>query len=211
MGFLESFGFHPMMEMAMQCSMFAFFGSFLCQLLFAPKGKSWDVLNMITLMSYNALCFAPTAYYWYPFIETMLPAPVSVAMDMTLFTNVALKVLMDQFVYSPLLLSWFWFHSTFLATRDINASVAAIPANVVGSLVSSLCYWPFVLFINIGLVPKAYNVLVINIASVPWNMYVSYSVSQSKAEAAAGGAKGGATKETPGKRGKKRKRPRKDM
>merc|ERR1719206_1022262 len=163
-------------------------------------------------MSFNALCFAPTAYYWYPFIGTFLPAPASDASTAELFTNVALKVLMDQFMYSPLLLSWFWLHSTFLATFDLNASVAAIKANVIGSVLSSCCYWPFVQFINIGFVPKPYNVLVINMASVPWNMYVSYSVSKSKgAESSATDAKGGATNETPGKRGKKRKRPRKDM
>merc|ERR1719411_1773872 len=121
-------------------------------------------------MTYSAFCFGPTAFYWYPFIESMFPG--SDAMSL------CIKVLMDQIIYSPVLLSWFWFHSTFLSTMDINQSIAAIPKNVMASLISSWCYWPLVQIANIGYVPAEYQVLVINVASIPWNMYVSYSVSK---------------------------------
>merc|ERR1719244_1347281 len=109
-------------------------------------------------MSFSALCFAPTAFYWYPFLESVYP-------DKDLM-SVGYKLLMDQLIYTPFLMTWFWFHSTYFS-----------------SFVSNWMYWPFVQMINIGAVPDEYKVLVINTASIPWNMYMAYSVAKMKSAA----------------------------
>merc|ERR1712154_367621 len=127
-------GLHPILAMGAECSIFSFLGSFLCQLFLSKPGKNWDFMNMIIVMTYSAFCFAPTAFYWYPLIESMFPGSDA--------KSLCIKVVMDQIIYSPVLLSWFWFHSTFLSTMDINQSIAAIPKNVMASLISSWCYWP---------------------------------------------------------------------
>merc|ERR1712154_68864 len=115
----------------------------------------------------------------------------------------AFKVLMDQFIFSPMLLGVFWFHSTFLSTLNVNKSIDAISKNIISSLISNWCYWPLVQFVNIGYIPNEYKVLVINLASIPWNMYVSYSVSkQEQAEKQKGNNK---TKK-PGKKKKKQRK-----
>eukprot|EP01084_Bolivina_argentea_P038555 71305_1 len=193
MGLFDGFGLHPILSMGLECAMFSFIGSFLCQVFFA-KGKGWDILNMLILMSYSAVCFAPTAFYWYPFIESLFPGN-----DMK---NVGLKLLMDQLIYSPLLLAWFWLHSTFLSTFNLNKSIDSVKQNVMSSLISNWCYWPFVQVVNIGYVPDQYKVLLINLASIPWNIYVSYSVANQKEQQQQPPSKG---------KGKKKKKKRKDQ
>lgn len=143
------------------------------------------------------MVFAPTAFYWYPYLESLFPGTDDNMM-------ILYKLLMDQFIYSPLLLCSFWFHATFISTFDINKSVSAISQNVMGSLISNWCYWPFVQIINIGYMPDQYKVLVINFASIPWNMYVSYSVSQSNKTK--NETKSGSKAKPAGKKKKKKKK-----
>ena len=121
MGLFDSLGLPAMASMALECSMFSLIGSVLNAVLIAPKSAPWNVPTMIVMMSYSAFCFAPTAFYWYPFLESLYPEKDAL--------SVTYKLLMDQLMYTPLLMAWFWFHSTYFGTFDIGTSVKAVRTN----------------------------------------------------------------------------------
>merc|ERR1719334_2683292 len=103
--------------MGLECSMFSLIGSILNAVLVADKSAPWNIPNMLVMMSFSALCFAPTAFYWYPFLESVHPGK-----DMM---SIAYKLLMDQLMYTPVLMTWFWFHSTYFTTFDLSAAISA--------------------------------------------------------------------------------------
>mmetsp|Transcript_9081 Transcript_9081/g.14804 ORF Transcript_9081/g.14804 Transcript_9081/m.14804 type:complete len:198 (+) Transcript_9081:41-634(+) len=197
MGLFDVLGLPPMISTGLESGMFALIGAVLCQSLFGEKGKGWDYMQFFSMITFSALIWCPPAFYWYPYLESLFPGNDDKM-------NIVYKVLLDQLVFSPLVLAAFWFHSTFLSTLDLNASVAAIPQNLLSSLVTNWVYWPFVQVINIAFVPVQHKVLVLNLASIPWNVYISYSVSKQQSAQT-----DGAQSDNAGK--KKRKKRRKDL
>mmetsp|Transcript_58827 Transcript_58827/g.97331 ORF Transcript_58827/g.97331 Transcript_58827/m.97331 type:complete len:198 (-) Transcript_58827:30-623(-) len=196
MGLFDFLGVHPILAVGLECALFAVIGSILSQLVFAKKNQRWDVSNMMSMASFSLLWYAPPAFYWYPLLESWYPGTENTSF-------IVYKLLLDQLLFSLYVLSSFWFHSTFVSTLNLQQSIAAVSNNLFASLLSNWCYWPFVQIINIMYVPVEYKILVLNIASIPWNMYCSYSVSQQNAKATSSPTK------SPSKK-KKKKKPKKD-
>jgi len=160
-----------------QCAFFSALGSVLAQVFVMGLSKGFDWGNLMGMVTYGAFIFAPFASVWYPFLEDIAPGG-----DLK---SMFIKVGLDQAIASTLLVSCFYLWTTYLSTRNVDQSVAAVREKLFPTLKTNWLYWIPVQSINLTMVPSDYSVLVMNIASIPWNMFVSYMASKPPAGAAA--------------------------
>eukprot|EP01084_Bolivina_argentea_P245050 410377_1 len=160
--------------MALESALFSAIGSVLCYVLFGERKRGFDYMNLAVMISWACVGFTPIAYNWYPFLEEVSPGNE--------LSNVLIKVAMDQLIMSPIFVVLFWLYSTFLATLDTNAAINTMKSRTKNTLLTNWMYWPLVQLINIGFVSDLYKITFINLASIPWNIYIAWAVSQSDKE-----------------------------
>lgn len=57
---------------------------------------------------------------------------------------------------------------------DFNRAIENVTTNMRDVMLANWCLWPAVQFVNIGLVPVIYRVLVVNLVATFWNLYLSW-------------------------------------
>eukprot|EP01084_Bolivina_argentea_P038980 72049_1 len=165
---------HPLVGMSLECGFFAGVGSILNDLIISNNEKRFDFINFIIMTTWSSICFAPLAFCWYPYLEYLYP-------NNNIY-SICIKLLMDQLLFSPILSCSFEFHSGLMMELNLNGAIISMKNNTIKSLITTWIYWPFVQIINIGYIPEKYQILVINMASIPWNIYVAYSISKQAAK-----------------------------
>lgn len=118
-------------------------------------------------MGYGMFYFGPALHIW---ISRILPRMVPV----TGARSVIKRVAVDQVFFTPFAISSFFVVNTLLRGSNFDAAVSNLKTNWFSVLQSNWCYWPWVQFINFGLVPVHYQVLTASCASMFWNIYLSY-------------------------------------
>ena len=88
--------------------------------------------------------------------------------------NTLLKVAADQLLYAPYIVGSCLALAT--ALKDPAAATTSVPETMatdyIPTLLTSYCVWPVVNGLNFRFVPLDYRILVQNVASFGWNLYL---------------------------------------
>lgn len=159
---------YPVMTKASTSSFLNLVGDVICQLVF-DQVPSLDLKRTFLFAFLGLVLVGPTLHFWYLFLSKLITAPGA--------SGAFLRLLLDQFIFSPI------FIGTFLAAL---VSLEGRPSLVIPKLrqewfSSVLANWqlwiPFQFF-NFRFVPQQFQVLAANFIALIWNVILSYKAHQ---------------------------------
>ena len=122
---------------------------------------------------------APNLYLWY---MKGLPKIMSHRLfdKCTPFQRGLISVTLDQGIFSWWIISNYLFWVNFYEHFDFSRAFQNVQANLFTALKMNFLYWPMIQFVNLTYVGILYRVLVVNLASILWNLYLSYINQKAK-------------------------------
>jgi len=118
--------------------------------------------NMFTI----GLCIGPGVHGWYKYLDYVLPT--------TQLKSVGCKVLMDQLIFGPVLYYGFFISGGMLEGCTYNESLQEFKNKFWTVYKADWAFWPAAQFINFSLVPSSMRVLYFSVATLFWNVFLSY-------------------------------------
>ena len=122
-----------------------------------------DGRRMTQLGCIRSFLIAPFIGFWYPFLARN-------------FTATPVKVLVDQLVGSPIVVS-----SVFLANEILGGRIPSaeqftrkVRSDGLTAWCTGLTYWPIVHTVTFGVLPLRHQPVFAHLASVPWNACLSH-------------------------------------
>lgn len=96
------------------------------------------------------------------------------------FPSAVTRVAIDQLCFSPFYTGSFLFIVWTFGGRDWKAIEERLKAQYVDIMLSSYCIWPWMQLVNFYFVPLSYQVLVVQVVALCWNVYLSWKVHLEK-------------------------------
>eukprot|EP00808_Paulinella_micropora_P002117 g16908.t1 len=125
----------------------------------------YDYLRTIRVCTFAAFLATPLSLLWYNFLESTFPPPLRASV-------IAKRVICDQLVYSPVVLSLMYFSLSKMEGKSTFQARRKIYLTLWGTLKANWCVWPFVQMFNFGWCPPKYTLLVVNLVSIPWSAFL---------------------------------------
>lgn len=142
------------------------------------KSKEFTLIHMRDLFDsdrslqaafFGGFVFAPMANRWYNSLLKALPQHTSKV--------VAQRVLLDQLMWSPFILSVYFLYMAFSSTGftvdAIHCGMYSLRELLPSTLALNWCYWVPLQLFNFYYVSPARWLLTVNIAAVPWTAYLA--------------------------------------
>ena len=137
----------------------------------ARLGGWWDPLRTGRFVILGAFLVAPTVHLWYGQLAAWFPG--------TTAPRVALRVALDQLVFSPVFLVA-WLSSLWTLQGDADhVTVDHLQDDLPELLVANWGLWVPAQLINFRFVPLKFQVLYSNVVALLWNVFLSYRTSTS--------------------------------
>jgi hypothetical protein len=145
-------------------------GDVLAQLIvhFRAQKRQKFLLNIgrvVRIATWAALVFAPLAYLWYWFLDSNFSSEA--------LAQVLIKVALDQLPWSVFINALFFFVMSLLERKTFRQAAKRVQESLWSTLLSSWLVWPAVQLVNLGFVPRLYQVSVVNVVSIPWSAYLA--------------------------------------
>lgn len=130
--------------------------------------------RIILHASYGMLVSGPIYHLWYNLLDQVsLSTRKETTKLLRQRRSVGLKVLIDQFVFSPIFLLVTLFYLKYFRRLDAKYAVRSIRNHYFVALLTSWKLWIPANVINFNAVPVNYQVLYGNLVSLWWNIYLS--------------------------------------
>ncbi|XP_010036405.2 protein sym-1 [Eucalyptus grandis] len=155
---------YPVATKAVTSALLTFLGDLICQLVI-DQAPSLDLKRNFSFTFLGLVLVGPTLHFWYLYLSRLVTVPGA--------SGAIMRLLLDQFVFSPLFLG------VFLATL---VTLEGRPSDVVPKLQQEwfsavLANWklwiPFQ-FLNFRFVPQQFQVLAANVIALVWNVILSF-------------------------------------
>jgi hypothetical protein len=141
-------------------------GDAACQLVVEGRAPAaLDARRVLNLALVRAFVMAPFLHVYFPWLSRLVPG--------SSLAQVAKRVAADQLLGPPLSLPLVFGAAALLQGRPASA-LPRLQEQLLPTWASGLCYWPLVHSYNFRRVPVASQPLFAHLASVPWNMVLSY-------------------------------------
>ncbi|XP_046392921.1 mpv17-like protein 2 [Ischnura elegans] len=108
----------------------------------------------------------PPHHIWYTQLDVVFPKRN--------FSTVCYKILADQIIAAPLFAMTFFIGMALVQGKGLSAGVEEFKKKFLALYMFDWCFWPPVQSINFMWIPAQYRVIYINIATVFWDVYLSY-------------------------------------
>ncbi|KAL5715516.1 hypothetical protein ACHQM5_017325 [Ranunculus cassubicifolius] len=155
---------HPVLTKALTSAILTFIGDLICQLLI-DKASTLDVKRTLLFTLLGFILVGPTLHFWYLSLSNMVATPGP--------TGAFLRLVLDQFLFSPLFIGFFL--STLLTLEGRPSQI--LPKLQQEWLATVLANWqlwiPFQ-FLNFLFVPQQFQVLAANVIALAWNVILSF-------------------------------------
>jgi hypothetical protein len=115
----------------------------------------------------------PISHYWYGLLERlvhMINATLTSHVQLNDMTDLALKLLLDAVLFSPVAVAGYFLWRSVLERSNIRRK---LHQKWWSALQASWSFWPLANIFNFGMVPLPYRVLYNNGFSLLWNAYLS--------------------------------------
>lgn len=156
---------YPVTTKAVTSALLTFFGDLFCQLVI-DKSPKLDVkrLSMFTLL--GLVLVGPTLHFWYLSLSKLISGSGAY--------SAGLRLLLDQFLFSPLFIGVFFASLLTLEGRP-SEILPKLQQDWFASVLANWKLWIPFQFVNFLVVPQQLQVLVANVIALAWNVYLSFA------------------------------------
>ncbi|KAG8378606.1 hypothetical protein BUALT_Bualt07G0003000 [Buddleja alternifolia] len=155
---------HPVMTKAITSALLTLVGDVICQLVI-DQVPSLDLKRTFIFTMLGLILVGPTLHFWYLYLSKLVTT--------TGASGAFLRLLLDQFLFSPI------FIGTFLSTL---VTLEGNPSNVIpklqqewfSSVIANWQLWIPFQFLNFLFVPQQFQVLAANFIALIWNVILSF-------------------------------------
>lgn len=171
MGWLESYGYYmdrsPLLVCILTMLVLNTIGDTLAQKI---GGKPWNSTKCFRMVSWSFIS-APMLLGWYTVLNYTIPG--------TSVMETIIKVTLDQTLWATLANSVFFTYMNLGSGQVLEVAVLNAKKQLRPCMLANWKVWPMVQLVNLGMVPKLYQFLVVNCVSIPWAAYLSTLASSS--------------------------------
>jgi hypothetical protein len=136
----------------------------------AGGSETLDWAEVARFTVYGGIFHGPLIHNWVNFISKMIP--------WTTLPFVMVKVMLDQVVFAPVLLSSFLLIMTALEGRTREEAVKQWKEKFLPTYGTAVCVWPLLLAINYKLVPLRFSFIYIAICNFFWIIFLAHQKSR---------------------------------
>ena len=144
-------------------------GDFLCQRI-EIHSKSSQKYNFLRTFKQGAFGFIVTPYLHMQFCKIM-PYLLPGKGVIPTVKNIAY----DQLIGAPIFLTFFFYYMDLLKGLSLNQATEEFKKKFMPTLYMNWKILPFVMAINVSIMPVPYRVLYANIAGIFWSIYLSFT------------------------------------
>lgn len=141
----------------------------LTQQIIEKKGLHHDFRRTLRMYIMGVI-IGPIQRTWFLTLERLLPP--------TSKMQILKKLIVDQTIYGPFIIFFFYSLSGTLSGKDISEIKEVIEEKYLRTLITGYKVWPFVQAINFTLVPVQLRANFVQGVSLGWNMYLSWMVNK---------------------------------
>lgn len=149
-------------------------GDVIAQQLIEKKGNKHDFSRTARLGFYGGAMFGPLVTKWFQFLNRLQFATPTKA--------VMYRVYLDQFVFTPAVVGFFFGSMTFLEGKGVADATERISEAYVPTLIRNWGVFIPTQIINFAVVPHHLRFVVVGVVSLFWNTYLSSVNAQKEAE-----------------------------
>ncbi|KAI0917809.1 hypothetical protein AcV7_007116 [Taiwanofungus camphoratus] len=154
--------------MATQCGASGFMfgvGDIIAQQAFEKKGKDHDFVRTARATFYGGALFGPLLAKWLQVLDRIKFS--------TPLKAIVYKVYLDQTVFTPVIVGFFFGSMTLLEGKGISEARERISQSYVPTLLRNWCVFVPAQAINFAFVPPHMRFFAVGIVSLFWNSYLS--------------------------------------
>ncbi|KAG8231481.1 hypothetical protein J437_LFUL000198 [Ladona fulva] len=129
------------------------------------KAKSYD-WGRTGRMFLVGLSQGPPHHIWYTWLDRKIPRKNASA--------VVKKILADQLIAAPFFAFTFFIGMGILEGKKFSGGVEEFKKKFAALYLFDWCFWPPVQYINFVWIPTEYRVTYVNVATVAWDVFLSY-------------------------------------
>uniref|UniRef100_A0AC35TNN7 Peroxisomal membrane protein PMP22 n=1 Tax=Rhabditophanes sp. KR3021 TaxID=114890 RepID=A0AC35TNN7_9BILA len=160
----------PMVTNSILSGLLGVTGDGISQLAIEKKrfGKDFDYSRSFRFFVVPAFLISPILSKYYPILSKIPGTPKFVPLKM---------VLVDQIMFAPLFCGAVIFNLRVLEGFSPSKAFESLKTDFVSIYSKSLLFWPFVQLFNFYLAPVYTRVLIVQIASLLWNTFLSFKMN----------------------------------
>ncbi|KAH9295412.1 hypothetical protein KI387_039000, partial [Taxus chinensis] len=156
---------YPVMTKAITSSLLTFLGDLFCQFVI-EKSSELDVKRIFVFTLLGLVLVGPTLHFWYLSLSKLVSG--------TGASRAGLRLLLDQFLFSPIFIGIFF--SSLLTLEGRSSEILPkLRQDWFASVVANWKLWIPFQFLNFLVVPQQFQVLAANFIALAWNIYLSFA------------------------------------
>ncbi|KAG0592470.1 hypothetical protein KC19_1G254500 [Ceratodon purpureus] len=156
---------HPISTKAITAAILNLLGDIFCQLVI-DKSDKIDIKRTAVITFLGFILVGPTLHTWYLALSKVVTA--------TGFTGAAIRLVLDQFLFSPAFVALFFASLLTLEGRPKDV-VPKLKQDWKPAVIANWKLWIPFQFVNFLFVPQQLQVAFANVVALAWNVYLSFA------------------------------------
>lgn len=121
-------------------------------------------------MCVMGIIIGPIQRTWFLTLERFIPPTSKI--------QIVKKLIVDQTVYGPFIIFFFYSLSSTLAGKNLNDIKLILQERYLTTIFTAYKVWPFVQAVNFSFVPLQHRANFVQVVSLCWNMYLSWMANK---------------------------------
>ncbi|XP_030463814.2 protein sym-1 [Syzygium oleosum] len=155
---------YPVATKAVTSALLTFLGDLICQLVI-DQAPSLDLKRNFLFSFLGLVLVGPTLHFWYLYLSRLVTVPGA--------SGAFLRLLLDQFIFSPLFIGFFLATLVTLEGRPSDV-VPKLQQEWFSAVLANWKLWIPFQFLNFRFVPQQFQVLAANVIALVWNVILSF-------------------------------------
>lgn len=155
---------YPVLTKALTSAILTFIGDLICQLLI-DQVSTLDVKRTLLFTFLGFALVGPTLHFWYLSLSKLVSTPGA--------SGAVLRLLLDQFLFSPIFIGFFLCTLLTLEGRP-SQIVPKLQQEWLATVLANWQLWIPFQFLNFLFVPQQFQVLAANVIALAWNVILSF-------------------------------------
>ncbi|XP_043717308.1 protein sym-1 [Telopea speciosissima] len=155
---------YPVFTKAVTSALLTFVGDLICQL-WIDQVSTLDLKRTFLFTLLGFVLVGPTLHFWYLYLSKLVTVPGA--------SGALLRLLLDQFLFSPIFIGVFLSVLVTLEGRPSEV-VPKLQQEWFSAVLANWQLWIPFQFLNFRFVPQQFQVLVANVVALAWNVILSF-------------------------------------
>ncbi|KAK8931052.1 hypothetical protein KSP39_PZI016946 [Platanthera zijinensis] len=162
--YLTALDKHPVITKALTSAFLTFIGDLICQILIDQVPKL-DEKRTLVFTFLGFMLVGPVLHFWYLSLSKLITMPG--------VSGASLRLLLDQFFFSPIFIGFFLSALVTLEGRPSQV-LPKLQQEWFSSMLANWQLWIPFQFLNFQFVPQKFQVLAANLVALVWNVILSF-------------------------------------